>query len=131
MDQELLLHNEYFATKNRILRHQIQGRLRLDDADRITLAEVDKRLGRKALEEAALIVRPETILAWHRRLVAKNQRHDMSVVLMDRILKLKPLAVRKRLRPLSLIGLTEDPTGHVLGFDSKDSELLMAGIPPG
>ncbi len=63
VDQELLLRNEYLATENRILRNQIVGRLQLNDSDRITLAEIGKRLGRNALEEVAQIVRPETILA--------------------------------------------------------------------
>ena len=72
VDQELLVRNEYLATENRILRNQIQGRLQLNDSDRITLAEIGKRLGRKALEEVAQMVRPKTILAWHRRLVAKK-----------------------------------------------------------
>ncbi len=34
--------------------------------------EIGKQLGKKALEEVANIVRPETILGWHRRLVAKK-----------------------------------------------------------
>jgi len=72
VDQELLLRNEYLATENRILRNQIQGRLQLNDSDRISMAEIGKRLGRKALEEVAQMFRPETILAWHRRLVAKK-----------------------------------------------------------
>ena len=53
-----------------MLRAQIPGRLKLSDGERRTLAEIGKRLGRKALAEVASIVRPETILAWHRRLVA-------------------------------------------------------------
>jgi putative transposase len=72
VDQELLLRNEYLATENRILRNQIKGRLRLTDPDRINLAEIGKRLGRRALEEVAQIVRPETVLGWHRRLIAKK-----------------------------------------------------------
>ncbi len=62
VDQELLLRNEYLATENRILRNQIQGRLQLNDSDRITLAEIGKRLFRKALEEVAQMVRPETFM---------------------------------------------------------------------
>jgi transposase InsO family protein len=72
VDAELLLRNEYLATENRILRSQLRGRLRLSDAERISLAEIGQRLGRKALAEVAQIVRPETILAWHRKLVAKK-----------------------------------------------------------
>ena len=70
VDQELLLRNEYLVTENRILRNQIKGRLRLTDAERVNLAEIGRRLGRKALEEVAQIVRPETILGWHRKLIA-------------------------------------------------------------
>ena len=72
VDQELLARDEYLVTENRILRNQIQGRIRLTDPERISLALAAKRLGRKALEEVAQIVRPETILGWHSRLIAKK-----------------------------------------------------------
>ena len=72
VDQELLLRNEYLATENRVLKNQIKGRLRLTDPERISLAEIGKRLGRMALEEVAQIVRPETILGWHRKLIARK-----------------------------------------------------------
>jgi hypothetical protein len=58
--------------KNRILKGQIKGRILLSDAERKTLAEIGKRLGKKALEEIATIVRPETILSWHRQLIARR-----------------------------------------------------------
>ena len=67
VDEELLARNEYLVTENRILRNQIQGRIRLTDSERISLASAAKRLGKKALDEVAQIVRPETILDWHRR----------------------------------------------------------------
>ncbi len=47
VDEELLARNEYLVTENRILRNQIQGRIRLTDPERISLASVAKRLGRK------------------------------------------------------------------------------------
>ncbi len=72
VDQEVLLRNEYLVTENQILRNQLKDRLRLTDGERRTLAEIGKKLGKKALEDVASIVRPETILAWHRRLVAKK-----------------------------------------------------------
>ncbi len=72
VDQELLLRNEYLATENRILRNCIKGRIRLGDRERVSLAEIGKRLGRKALADVAQIVRPETILGWHRRLIARK-----------------------------------------------------------
>ena len=72
VDEELLLQNEYLVAENRILRNQLQGRLRLSDGERRTLAEIGKQLGARALEEVASIMKPETILGWHRRLVAKK-----------------------------------------------------------
>ena len=72
VDEELLLRNEYLAAENRILLEQLQGRLRLTDLQRKTLAEIGYRLGRKALAEVANIVKPETILSWYRKLVAQK-----------------------------------------------------------
>ncbi len=72
VDQALLLRIEYLVTENRILRNQIKGRVRLSDGERKTLAEIGKKLGKKALEEVAHIVKPDTILAWHRQLVAQK-----------------------------------------------------------
>ena len=72
VDEELLRRNEYLVAENRILRAHTPGRVKLSDGDRRTLAEIGKRLGRAALAEIASLVRPETILAWHRRLVAKK-----------------------------------------------------------
>jgi hypothetical protein len=72
VDQALLLHNEYLVTENRILRQQITGRVRLSAGERRTLAEIGQKLGRQALAEVATIVKPDTILTWHRKLVAKK-----------------------------------------------------------
>jgi putative transposase len=72
VDEELLLRNEYLATENRILRNQIEGRVILTDVERQTLAEIGKKLGKQALEDIATIVKPDTILAWHRKLVAQK-----------------------------------------------------------
>jgi putative transposase len=72
VDQELLLRNEYLVTENRILRHQITGRVRLTDGERQTLAAIGQKLGKQALKEVATIVKPDTILGWHRKLVAQK-----------------------------------------------------------
>src|SRR4051794_40773988 len=50
--------------------------LRLSDAERATLAEIGKRLGRKGLAKVAQVAKPETILGWWRKLVA--QKFDRS-----------------------------------------------------
>jgi putative transposase len=72
VNQELLLQNEYLAAENRILRAKLPRRLRLNNPERATLAEIGKRLGRKVLAEGACVAKPETILAWYRKLVAKK-----------------------------------------------------------
>jgi putative transposase len=72
VDQELLLRNEYLAAENRILKAQLMTPLRLTDAQRMTLAEIAHRLGRKALEEVANVVKPDTLLGWYRRLIARK-----------------------------------------------------------
>lgn len=71
VNQELLLRNEYLAAENRILRTKLP-RLRLSNPERITLAEIGKRVGRRALREVACVAKPDTILAWYRRLVAQK-----------------------------------------------------------
>jgi putative transposase len=72
VDQELLLRNEYLVSENRILHSQIKGRVRLSDGERKTLAEIGKKLGKQALQEVAHVVKPDTILGWHKKLVAQK-----------------------------------------------------------
>src|ERR671939_532199 len=72
VDQELLLRNEYLVTEHRILRNQITGRVRLTDGERKTLATIGQQLGKQALQDVAMIVKPDTILGWHRRLIAQK-----------------------------------------------------------
>src|SRR5437868_8253905 len=72
VDQELLARNEYLAAENRILKAQLKGRLKLSDAERATLGEIGHRLGHKVLGEVANVARPDTILAWYRKLVARK-----------------------------------------------------------
>ena len=74
VDEELLRRNEYLVAENRILRAQIPGRLKLTDGERRALAHIGKQLGRKALAEVVNIVRPDTILAWHRIRIGTHVR---------------------------------------------------------
>jgi hypothetical protein len=69
VDQELLARNEYLTAENRILKAQLNGRLKLSDAERSTLGEIGHRLGRTALAEVATVAKPDTVLAWYRKLV--------------------------------------------------------------
>src|SRR5688500_7770079 len=62
---------EYLVEENRVLREQLKGpRIRLTDDQRRRLAAKGHRLGRRLLSQVATIVTPDTILRWHRRLIA-------------------------------------------------------------
>ena len=63
VNQDLLLRNEYLIAVNRILRGHLPLRLRLTDPERVTLAEIARRLGRKALKDVAQVTKPDAILA--------------------------------------------------------------------
>jgi hypothetical protein len=69
---QLLARIEYLAAENRILKAQLKGRLKLSDAERAVLAEIGHRLGRRLLAEVANVARPDTILAWYRKLIARK-----------------------------------------------------------
>jgi hypothetical protein len=72
VDKELLVRNEYLVAENHILRAKIKARLQLSKGEKCTLAEIAHRLGRKALTEVAVAARPDTILGWFRKLVARK-----------------------------------------------------------
>ena len=74
VDQELLARNEYLAAENRIMKAQLKGRLKLSDAERGAMGEIGHRLGRKVLADIATVARPDTILGWYLKLVARNWR---------------------------------------------------------
>src|SRR5215831_3731117 len=68
---------DYLVEENRVLREQIGcRRLRFNDDQRRRLAAKAKRLGRQVLAQVATIVTPQTLLAWHRKLIA--QKYDGS-----------------------------------------------------
>jgi hypothetical protein len=99
VNEELLLKNEYLVAENRMLRAHIRGRLLLSDGEKATLAEIAKRVGRKALAQIARVAKPDTILAWYRNLIAQkfdgakqrgalaNLRHSISDQTVGNILR--------------------------------------------
>jgi len=67
---------EYLAEENRVLKEQLGNkRLRLTDDQRRRLAAKGKPLGRRLLDQVAAIVTPDTILRWHRKLVAAHHTY--------------------------------------------------------
>src|SRR6266852_8655623 len=64
---------DYLRTENRVLREQLGPRRpRFTDDQRIRLAAKAKHLRRQALREIGSIVSPDTLLAWHRHLIARK-----------------------------------------------------------
>jgi len=137
VDQDLLLRNEYLTAENRILRAQIKSRLVLSDAERVTLADIGHRLGRKALEEIATAAKPDTILGWFRKLVA--QKFDGSKSCRRRG---RP-RIDEEIEALVVRMAKENPTwgydrivgalanlGHTLSDQTVGNILHRRGIPP-
>jgi hypothetical protein len=68
---------DYLQEENRVLREQLGARrLRFTDDQRRRLAAKARTLGRRLLREIATVVTPDTLLAWHRTLIA--QQYDGS-----------------------------------------------------
>jgi putative transposase len=66
----------YLIEDNRVLRRQVgRRRLRLTDEDRRKLAARAYRLGRQALRNVATLVTPDTLLRWHRQLIARKRTY--------------------------------------------------------
>ena len=70
-EQQCIL--EYLQAENQVLREKLgKKRILLNDDQRRRLAVKGKTLGRRALRQLATIVTPDTIMRWHRELVAKR-----------------------------------------------------------
>jgi putative transposase len=68
---------EYLRTENQVLKEKLgKKRILLNDDQRRRLAVKGKLLGRKRLEEIGTLFTPDTILRWHRLLVAKKWDHS-------------------------------------------------------
>ena len=68
---------EFLQAENLLLKERLRGkRIRFTDAERALLARKAKAVGRKALLKLDTLVSPDTLMRWHRRLVA--QKWDFS-----------------------------------------------------
>ena len=136
VDEELLLRNEYLVAENQILRNQLQGRVQLTDAERKTLAEIGHKLGKQALAEVARLVKPDTTLGWHRKLVAQKfdgskQRNSLGRPRVDK--ELEDLVVRTAHENRSwgydrIAGALAD-LGHTISDQTVGNILKRRGLP--
>jgi transposase InsO family protein len=127
----------YLREENRVLKARLEGRrLRLDDHERRRLAELGHRVGRRVLTEVATIVTPDTILRWHRELIARKWTYRGGHA--------RRSGLQAHVRSLVIRMATENPTwgytriqgalknlGHRVGRSTIARILRAAGIPPG
>ncbi len=125
----------YLIEENRVLRRQLGGRrLRLTDDDRRRLAARAYRVGRAVLWQIATIATPDTLLRWHRHLIARKWTYAR---------KSGPPGVLLEIRQLVLRMATENPAwgytriqgalenvGHRVGRSTIRRILKAAGLPP-
>src|SRR5262245_27571895 len=127
---------EYLRAENRVLKAQLRGRrVRLSDAERRRLALLGARLARPILTEVTTIVRPDTLLRWHRELIVRKRTNP----------KRRPgrPAVHAEIRGLVVRMATENPSwgytriqgalknlGHRVARTTVANILKEQGIPP-
>jgi hypothetical protein len=127
---------EYLRAENLVLKAQPRGRrVRLSDAERRRLALLGARLGHPILTEVATIVRPDTLLRWHRELIVRKRTNP----------KRRPgrPAVHTEIRGLVVRMATENPSwgytriqgalknlGHRVARTTVANILKEQGIPP-
>ena len=125
----------YLVEENRLLRRQLGGRrLRFTDEDRRRLAARAYRVGRAPLREVATIATPDTLLRWHRQLIARKWTYARKSGARGVLFEIRHLVVRIA---------TENPTwgytriqgalenvGHRVGRSTIRRILKAAGLPP-
>jgi putative transposase len=125
----------YLIEEHRLLRRQLGGRrLRLTDDDRRRLAARAYRVGRAALRDIATIATPDTLLRWHRQLIARKWTYAKGPGRRGVLAEIRQLVVRMA---------TDNPTwgytrvqgaldnvGHRVGRTTIRRILKAAGLPP-
>src|SRR2546422_1495118 len=133
--QQHVIH--YLIEENRVLREQIgDRRMRFTDDQRRRLAARAKTIGRKLLNDVAAIVTPETLLAWHRRLIAKkydgsaNRRPGRPRTAADIAALVIRMARENRSWGYRRIQGALSNLGHLLAFKTIANILKDHGIEP-
>jgi putative transposase len=125
----------YLIEENRLLRREVGGRrLRLTDDDRRRLAARAYRVGRAALREIATIATPDTLLRWHRQLIARKWTYAKGAGRRGVLVEIRQLVVRMA---------SDNPTwgytriqgalenvGHRVGRSTIRRIMKAAGLPP-
>ena len=111
----------YVIEENRVLRRQLGGRrLRLTDDDRRRLAARAYLVGRAALREIATIATPDTLLRWHRQLIARKWTYAQGCGRRGVLFEIRQLVVRMA---------TENPTwGYTRGFRARSRTSDIAWV---
>ena len=127
---------DYLREENRVLKQQLgRRRLRLTDDQRRRLAVRGKVIGRRTLAEIASLVTPDTILRWHRQLIAQKWTHKRRSPGRRRVMKtIADLAVRMA-RENPRWGYTRiqgalKNVGHRVGRTTVANILKRSGIDP-
>ncbi len=128
---------DYLQAENRVLREQLgPRRLRFTDDQRVRLAARANQLGRRALREIGAIVTPDTLLAWHRHLIARKYtgHHRGGPGRPPVIAEIRQLVVRmateNRDRGYTRIQGALANLGHDVGRGTIASILEQHGIEP-
>ena len=101
---------EFLQAENRLLKDRLRGRrIRFIDPERDLLARKAKAVGRKALLELDTIVSPDTLLRWHRLLVAEKWNFS----------ERRGVGRPGILRHLSWLQMTEQSTDASVSVDTK------------
>ena len=110
---------EYLRTENAVLKEKLgKKRILLNDDQRRRLAVKGKILGRKVLDKVGTLFTPDTILRWHRQLVAKKWDYS------DRKKKQGRPRIRQEIVDLTLRFAKENPSW---GYDRIQGELSNVG----
>jgi putative transposase len=127
---------EYLLEENRVLKGQLNGhRLRLTDDQRRRLAAKGRRLGRRVLRQVATIVTPDTILRWHRQLIARKWTFTPKRPGRPRIMQEISSLILRMARENPAWGYTRiqgalNNLGHEVARSRVAKVLKAHGIPP-